>query len=136
MRRRTGPYESERIDRLAGSPTGLRRQNLSLVKSPCQQSPPRQRHRNEQVGLGENLLPSFRNPPPEKPPGVMAIVKLEPVNEHPHQPVEVGDRPGAVIVRRIRNGGRRKRGSPGIDGQRQPEPVAQRRADEIDLLPA
>ena len=106
------------------------------LKRRREQPAARQRHRNDQVGVVQELGAGLREPAAEQPARIVAVAEFEVVDQRAHDAVEAGDGARAIPVGRSGRGGRRYHHLAGAVGQRQPEPVAERRADEVDLAPA
>ncbi len=96
----------------------------------------RQRYRDDSVGAGQQLGPRLGQPAPKQATRVVTVAKLQVVHELAHDAVEACHGAGAIVVGRIGRGCGGNHRAPDIEGHRDAEAIAQRRADEIDVRPA
>jgi NADH dehydrogenase [ubiquinone] 1 alpha subcomplex assembly factor 5 len=112
------------------------RQQRRLVEAAVPKPPARQRNGHDEVGVDQEWPTRLHEPAAEKPGDIVPVAEFQVMHQGAHDAVKARDSPGAVVVGRGGGGSRRDHGAPGIVGHRQPEPVAQRRRDEIDPGPA
>jgi len=135
-RRRPLPFENLRLVADAGETRHLAGQNGGLVEAPREEPAPRQRHRNDDLGVEEKLAASLNKPSAEQATHVMAVVELERVNEGADSPRMRGDGTRPVVGRRSGKSGSRDHDAARIERERHAEPIAQRGTDELDAAPA
>ena len=107
-----------------------------LVEAAPGQPSARQRHRDDNVRVGEQLGPGLGQPPREQATRVVTVAKLQVVHQLAHDAVEARHGARAIVVGRVGRGCGGDHRAPDIEGQRDAEAIAQRRADEVDVRPA
>ena len=111
-------------------------QQRRLVEAPRPLPPPVQRHRNEGVGVGEELAAGMRHPASHHRREVEPVAVFQRMDELARDIVVAHGGAGAVIGRRIGDGFHRQEAGPAIETERDAEPLAIGRRDERELGPA
>ena len=120
----------------AGLPFDHPRQRAGLVVAAAPAAPPMQRHRNQHVGLGEQLAAGPRHPAAHRRRQIGAVLVFQRMHQRAGDVVIAHRGAGARIGRRIGDRLHRQQLRAGIVDEGNAEPRAIRRRDERQLGPA
>ena len=134
---RLDPQKRAQVARLAGLARNFRRQRRRLVEPPPPQPQRMQRHRRQEIGVGEHIRAGARHPASDRPGELGAVGIFEPMRERARRPVlEPRHRPGAGEHGRIGHRLGRDEALPKVLLERRPETLAKRPLDESHRAPA
>ena len=135
-RRGSWARKRERVASDAGQPLEFGGEQGCLVEAAAQQPPTMERHRHDQIASLQQVLARITEPSREQPPRIVAVAVFQPMDQIADHAIEMSHRPGAIVDGWIGERPRRDDWSSCVEGQRKPEPITQRRANEFDAAPA
>ena len=125
------------IARFSGSAGDLRRQRGGLVEPPSPQPQGVQRHRRQEIGVGQNVGPGASHPARDRPGELGAVGIFEPMHERARRSIlEPRHGPGPAERRRVGHRLRRDEALAEVVLERRAETLAKGPLDEAHRAPA